>query len=141
MAYLTTVRAAMRNAVLLSFLAGLAAAPSAWAASAVVKITNQEMFSPKTLTLHAGDTVEWVNSSGAVHTVTDDPALAATPKDAVQKLRDAVDQVIAQPRTQEAFARLGADVIPGTAEDFTRRLRTDYERWVRLRKELGIEVK
>ena len=82
MAYLTTVRAAMRNAVLLSFLAGLAAAPSAWAASAVVKITNQEMFSPKTLTLHAGDTVEWVNSSGAVHTVTDDPALAATPKDA-----------------------------------------------------------
>ena len=69
----------MRGAILASF---LAVAPSAWGATAVVKITDQEMFSPKTLTVHAGDTVEWINSSGAVHTVTDDPALAATPKDA-----------------------------------------------------------
>lgn len=82
MAYLTGVRAALRNAVLAGFLVGLAAAPSVRAATAVVKITHQEMFSPKTLTIRAGDTVEWINSSGAVHTVTDDPALAATPKDA-----------------------------------------------------------
>ena len=60
-------------------LAGLSA--PALAASATVKITEQEMFAPKTVTIHAGDTVEWVNSSGAVHTVTDDPALAATAKD------------------------------------------------------------
>ena len=53
----------------------------ALAAGTTVKITDQEMFAPKTVTIHAGDTVEWVNSSGAVHTVTDDPALAATAKD------------------------------------------------------------
>ena len=69
----------MRSAILASF---LAVASSAWAATARVKITDQEMFSPKTLTVHAGDTVEWINSSGAVHTVTDDPTLAATPTDA-----------------------------------------------------------
>src|SRR6185312_12797717 len=37
---------------------------------------------------------------------------AATPKEAVQKLRDAVDAVIAQPRTREAFEKLGAEVAP-----------------------------
>ena len=37
---------------------------------------------------------------------------AATPKEAVQKLRDAVDAVIAQPRTREAFEKLGAEVVP-----------------------------
>lgn len=65
---------------------------------------------------------------------------AATPKDAVQKLRDAVDAVIAQPRTRQAFEKLGAEVQPGTADDFTRRLQKDYERWVRLRKETGIRI-
>ena len=53
----------------------------ALAASTTVKITDQAMFAPKTVTIHAGDTVEWVNSSGAIHTVTDDPALAAAAKD------------------------------------------------------------
>ncbi len=65
---------------------------------------------------------------------------AATPKEAVQKLRDAVDTVIAQPRTREAFEKLGAEVIPGTAEEFTRRLQQDYARWVRIRKESGIRI-
>ena len=65
---------------------------------------------------------------------------AATPKDIVQKLRDAVDAVIAQPRTREAFEKLGAEVVPGTAEEFTRRLQQDYARWVRIRKETGIRI-
>ncbi len=65
---------------------------------------------------------------------------AATPRDIVQKLRDAVDTVIAQPRTREAFERLGAEVVPGTAEEFTRRLQQDYARWVRIRKETGIRI-
>ena len=65
---------------------------------------------------------------------------AATPKEAVQKLRDAVDAVIAQPRTREAFEKLGAEVVPSTAEDFTRRLQQDYARWVRIRKETGIKI-
>lgn len=69
----------------LSLFAGLilvAAALPARAANVVVRITDQEMYSPKTVTIRAGDMVEWKNASGAVHTVTDDPALAAVAKDA-----------------------------------------------------------
>lgn len=53
----------------------------AQAATTVVKLTDQEMFTPKTVTIHAGDAVKWVNASSAVHTVTDDPTLAASAKD------------------------------------------------------------
>ena len=65
---------------------------------------------------------------------------AATPKEAVQKLRDAVDAVIAQPRTRDAFEKLGAEVIRSTPEEFTRQLQADYARWVRIRKETGIRI-
>ena len=65
---------------------------------------------------------------------------AATPKEAVQKLRDAVDTVIAQPRVREAFEKLGAEVVRNSADEFTRRLQEDYARWVRIRKETGIRI-
>ena len=65
---------------------------------------------------------------------------AATPKEAVQKLRDAIDAVIAQPRTREAFEKLGAEVVPNSAEAFTRRLQEDYARWVGIRKQTGIRI-
>ena len=65
---------------------------------------------------------------------------AATPREAVQRLRDAVDAVIAQPRTREAFEKLGAEVVANSPEEFTRRLREDYARWVRIRKETGIKI-
>ena len=64
---------------------------------------------------------------------------AATPKEVVRKLREAVDVVIAQPRTREAFENLGAEVAPNSAEDFTRRLEQDLARWARIRKETGIK--
>ena len=63
---------------------------------------------------------------------------AATPKDAVQKLRDAVAAVIAQPLTREVFEKVGAEVAPTSAEEFTRSLQSEYERWARIRKETGI---
>lgn len=65
---------------------------------------------------------------------------AATPRDIVQKLRAAVDTVIAQPRTREAFAKLGAEVAGNSPETFTRQLEEDYARWVRVRKETGIKL-
>jgi tripartite-type tricarboxylate transporter receptor subunit TctC len=65
---------------------------------------------------------------------------AATPKEAVQKLRDAIDAVIAQPRTREAFEKLGAEVVPNSAEEFTRRLQQDLARWARIRRETGIRI-
>lgn len=66
---------------------------------------------------------------------------AETPREAVQKLRDAVDKVIAQPRVQEAFAKLGAEAAPNSAEAFTDKLREDYARWTRIREETGIRFK
>jgi tripartite-type tricarboxylate transporter receptor subunit TctC len=65
---------------------------------------------------------------------------AATPKEAIQKLRDAVDAVIAQPRTREAFEKVGAEVVPNSAEEFTRTLQQDLARWARIRKETGIKI-
>ena len=65
---------------------------------------------------------------------------AATPRAAVQKLRNAIDVVIAQPRTREAFEKLGAEVVPNSAEDFTRRLEQDLARWTRIRKETGMKM-
>jgi tripartite-type tricarboxylate transporter receptor subunit TctC len=65
---------------------------------------------------------------------------AATPKEAIQKLRDAVDAVIAQPRTRQAFEKLGAEVAPNSAEEFTRKLQQDLARWTRIRKETGIKI-
>ena len=65
---------------------------------------------------------------------------AATPKDVVQKLRDALDAVIAQPRTREAFEKLGAEVVANSAQEFTRTLQQDLARWTRIRKETGIRI-
>ncbi|HEX2830497.1 MAG TPA: tripartite tricarboxylate transporter substrate binding protein [Burkholderiales bacterium] len=65
---------------------------------------------------------------------------AATPKDVVQKLREAVDAVIAQPRTRDAFEKFGAEVAPNSAEAFTRTLQQDLARWTRIRKETGIKI-
>ena len=65
---------------------------------------------------------------------------AATPREAVQKLRNAIDAVIAQPRTREAFEKLGAEVVPNSAEEFTRRLQQDYARWAGIRKKTGIKI-
>ena len=65
---------------------------------------------------------------------------AATPKEVVQKLRDALNAVIGQQRTRDAFEKLGAEVVPNSAEEFTRRLQQDHARWVRIRKETGIRI-
>jgi tripartite-type tricarboxylate transporter receptor subunit TctC len=64
---------------------------------------------------------------------------AATPKEAVQKLRDAINAVIAQPRTRQEFEKLGAEVAPNSAEEFTRGLQQDLARWTSVRKETGIK--
>jgi tripartite-type tricarboxylate transporter receptor subunit TctC len=65
---------------------------------------------------------------------------AATPREAVQRLRDGVVHVIGQPKVREAFEKLGAEVIASSPEDFARRVKADYEKWLRIRKETGIKV-
>ena len=54
--------------------------PSADAAAAVTM--GFESFSPATVTVRPGDTVEWQNTSLITHTVTDDPKLATKAADA-----------------------------------------------------------
>jgi tripartite-type tricarboxylate transporter receptor subunit TctC len=65
---------------------------------------------------------------------------AGAPKEVIQKLRAAIDAVIAQPRTREAFEKLGAEVVPNSADEFTRRLQQDLARWTRIRKETGLKI-
>jgi tripartite-type tricarboxylate transporter receptor subunit TctC len=55
-------------------------------------------------------------------------------------LREGVLHVIAQPKVREAFERLGAEVIQSSPDDFARRVKADYDKWVRIRKETGIKV-
>ena len=43
---------------------------------------------------------------------------------------------MAGPRT---FEKLGAEVTPNSAEELTRGLQKDLERWTRVRKETGIK--
>jgi plastocyanin len=57
----------------------LAGTVPAMAQGAVVEMTGNLRFQPETITISAGDTVEWRNTSGAVHTVTADPQKAADP--------------------------------------------------------------
>jgi tripartite-type tricarboxylate transporter receptor subunit TctC len=64
----------------------------------------------------------------------------ATPREAVQKVRDGVVAVIAQPKVRDAFEKLGAEVVKSTPDDFAQRLKADYTKWVRIRKETGITV-
>jgi plastocyanin len=46
-----------------------------------VQMTSNNTFVPETLTIKEGTTVVWENQSQTVHTVTDDPAVAAAKRD------------------------------------------------------------
>jgi plastocyanin len=65
----------------LIFVAG--AVPSIAAAKTVeVKMTDTPpKFVPETVTIHKGDTVEWINNAASLHSVTTNPAVAQDPKD------------------------------------------------------------
>jgi tripartite-type tricarboxylate transporter receptor subunit TctC len=65
---------------------------------------------------------------------------AATPKDVVARLRDALNKVLDQAATRQSFERVGAEVRKTTPEQVAQRLKRDYEKWVRVRKATGIKV-
>jgi plastocyanin len=46
-------------------------------ATAVVQMTDSFTFEPRTVTVHAGDTVEWRNASRFIHSVSADPKLGS----------------------------------------------------------------
>jgi plastocyanin len=62
--------------LILTILAGFSALAEP---DALVMMTEQMRFTPANLTVQTGDTVEWRNTSGMVHTVSTDPQLAVQP--------------------------------------------------------------
>ena len=65
---------------------------------------------------------------------------AGTPPEVVARLNAAVAKVLAQPAMREAFAPQALDVAGGSAEQFAKLYRDDYEKYGRLVKELGITI-
>jgi len=65
---------------------------------------------------------------------------SGTPRDVVQRVYDAVVKVLEQPATRDNFQRLGAEVIRSTPEEFVRRMKGDYERWMKVRQATHIRL-
>ena len=65
---------------------------------------------------------------------------AGTPADVVRRLNGATAKVLAVPAVQERLAPQGLEVASGSPEEFARLYRSDYEKYARLVKELGIRA-
>jgi tripartite-type tricarboxylate transporter receptor subunit TctC len=65
---------------------------------------------------------------------------ANTPGDVVRRLNAATAKVLAAPAVQERLAPQGLEVASGSPEEFARLYRSDYEKYARLVKELGIRA-
>ncbi|WP_404384276.1 plastocyanin/azurin family copper-binding protein [Caenispirillum salinarum] len=66
-----------RKVAVVAFATAVIASVPAVAAETVVEMTNRLNYMPETVTISAGDTVRWDNTSDLVHTVTADPAKAS----------------------------------------------------------------
>lgn len=58
---------------------------------------------------------------------------AATPRDIVMTVYQALTLWLDQPVTRESFAKIGADVIKCTPEEAARRIRDDIAKWTKVR--------
>ena len=65
---------------------------------------------------------------------------AGTPADVVRRLNAATAKVLAMPAVQERFAPQGLEVASGSPEEFAKLYRSDYEKYGRLVKDLGIRA-
>jgi tripartite-type tricarboxylate transporter receptor subunit TctC len=65
---------------------------------------------------------------------------AGTPADVVRRLNAATAKALAIPAVQERFAPQGLEVASGSPEEFAKLYRSDYEKYARLVKELGIRA-
>jgi len=73
-------------------------------------------------------------------TVTGVLAPAKTPRDVVQKLNAALNQVLAQAAVKERFATLGAEVQPSTPDELGAWIREDLAVWMKVVKQAGIKL-
>jgi tripartite-type tricarboxylate transporter receptor subunit TctC len=65
---------------------------------------------------------------------------AATPKDVVQRLGDAIQRALKAPDAAERIQGLGQSIAPSGAEEFGRLIAAEHERWGRVVKASGARV-
>ena len=63
-----------------------------------------------------------------------------TPRDIVEKLNTAVNQLLAESKIQKRLSELGGTPIPGTPEDFGKLISNDTQKWERVVKSSGATV-
>lgn len=65
---------------------------------------------------------------------------AATPHDIVMKVHAALIKTLRAKATHESFARLGAETLESTPEEFARFMRDDLAKWTKVVREAGIKL-
>ena len=68
-------------------------------------------------------------------------APAGTPPEIIGQLNRVVRAIATDPEVKDWYTKLGAEVGPGTSEQLDRLLREDFEKWSRLAREIGIEIR
>ena len=63
-----------------------------------------------------------------------------TPREIVDKLNAATNQLLADPKIQKRLADLGGTLIPGTPEDFGKIIASDTQKWEKVVKSSGATV-
>ena len=64
----------------------------------------------------------------------------ATPRDVVMKVHAALIKTLRTKATRDSFARLGAETLESTPEEFARFLREDLAKWTKVVREAGIKL-
>jgi tripartite-type tricarboxylate transporter receptor subunit TctC len=65
---------------------------------------------------------------------------AATPPDVVMKVQAALIKTLRAKTTQDNFARLGAETLESTPEEFARFVKADLAKWTKVIREAGIKL-
>ncbi len=65
---------------------------------------------------------------------------AATPRDTVMKVHAALIKTLHAKTTRDNFARLGAETLESTPEEFARFMRDDLAKWTKVVREAGIKL-
>ena len=65
---------------------------------------------------------------------------AATPRDIIVKLHAALGKTLRTKSTQENFARLGAETLESTPEEFASFMRADLDKWTKVVRSAGIKL-
>jgi tripartite-type tricarboxylate transporter receptor subunit TctC len=64
----------------------------------------------------------------------------ATPRDIVTKVHTSLIKVLRLPATRESFARIGADTLESSPEEFTRFLREEIAKWSKVVHDAGVKL-